>query len=145
MSPPPSPLLHHFQCGLSQGNRDIVLSWHGDCHWLATSIQGKEMGSSATSGCLLHRDQDASHSFTLRSSPLQSQRAVPSDQGSRTSPPPSTHLCISSAVQHHDAWDAGVGEGVQGDGSHAVPGSQDCTLTPALFLHLHNCGKKLPT
>lgn len=70
---------------------------------------------------------------------------VPSNQGSGTFPSPSAHPCISSVAQHCDAWDAGAGEGEQGGGSHAVPGGQDSALTPALFLHLHNCGKQLPT
>lgn len=39
--------------GSLRGDRDIELSWRGDCHWLATGIQGQELGSSATSGCPL--------------------------------------------------------------------------------------------
>lgn len=110
---------------------------------LQTGIQGKELGSSASSGCPLHRLQDASQSFPLGSSPLQSQRTCPLQPGNRDVS--FSHPCISSVAQHCDAWDAGAGEGEQGGGSHAVPGSQDSALTPALFLHLHNCGKQLAT
>jgi len=122
-----------------------MLSWHGDRHWLVTGIQGKELGSSATSGCPLHRQQDASQSCIWGFSPLESQRAVCSDQGSRTFPSPSARPCTSGTAQHGDAWDAGAGEGTQGSGSHAVPSGQDSALSPALFLCLHNCGKQIPT
>lgn len=86
MSPPPSLALHCFQYGTLTGK-------HGHCSVLVTvtGLQpaSQERSSVAQAALGVHRDQDASQSFTLRSSPSGL------DQGSRTFPSPAAHSCIS--------------------------------------------------